>query len=125
MRKLVESVINKEISNLMNDDYTSDNLPYKSDFERFYDDGTPVMVFLDKGFIFVGTLYQETDSIFRLENCYNCRSQSTGKGWGYVAKIGRESCVLDEYLSSPIKFSKNEIKLVTELNNAVWNLMND
>lgn len=99
-------------------EYRGKELDYFSN--SYYKDGTSVMVFLDKGFIFVGNLYRESQDIFRLENCYNCRSQSTGKGWGYVAKNGKEYCTLDSYTSEPIKFSRDEIKLITEIQKEKW-----
>lgn len=81
--------------------------------------GEMVMVTLHRGWIFVGRLYSEGDYCV-LKDAVNCRSHSTGKGWGYVASQGKESCKTDDYSDSPIKFHRNQVLFTQEVEESKW-----
>jgi hypothetical protein len=86
--------------------------------ERKYK-GEMVMAFLHRGFIFVGNIYSEGETIV-LKNAMNCRYQNEGKGWGYIAKTGKDSCTVDDYSSSDLVFHKNQLLFTTEVDENKW-----
>ena len=82
------------------------------------------MVFIAGGFVFVGNTYRDENNprMLRVENAYNCRCQSEGRGWGFVAKMGKTGCVLDSYSETPLDFHEDQLTFSIPLDASKWDI---
>jgi hypothetical protein len=100
----------KKINMLFNSEQTVNCKPWK---------GEKVMIFFTHGFIFVGDLYSDGDN-YTLKNAYNCRRQTEGQGWGYIAREGKKRCTVDDYQDEPLYFHKDKILFVRGVDAEKW-----